>query len=221
MYKAVIFDFDGTLADTLNDVTLCMQETFEAFGDKCTDRVDVKRTMGLPLEAAFAELRSKDSDPADIAERVEHYRRLYARQGGVHTRLYPGVQKVLHGALKVGIQSLVVSNKGHDAIDAALKSLGIANTIARVFAVDTVRFRKPDRRLYQEEIKPVLENPSDAEVLVVGDSESDLIFARNSGLASCWAAYGYGDASACQQLNPDIVIHAFDELNDLLFPPGR
>ena len=73
---------------------------------------------------------------------------------------------------------------------------------------------------YLDEIRPELTDLSDTEVLIVGDSESDLMFSRISGVASCWAAYGYGDAAACQHLNPHFATQTFGELRDILRLPS-
>jgi len=65
---------------------------------------------------------------------------------------------------------------------------------------------------------PLLAKPAAEEVLVVGDTEWDLFFARNGGLKSCWGAYGYGDPEECRALRPHYVIAAITDLPKLVFP---
>ncbi len=216
MYRVAIFDFDGTLAHTLEDVVACMHGTFEAFGEESPSEAHIRGTMGMSLEAAFSVLRHKEMGGDEVALWVRRYRWLYASQGGLRTRLYPGVLEALARFSDAGVWSVVVSNKGRDAIESALLRLGIAETVRCVFAADGVRYKKPDRRLYTEEIKTALPGVVDSSVLVVGDSESDLRFARNAKLRCCWAAYGYGNRKACLGLYPDMVIQRFEDLSSAL-----
>jgi phosphoglycolate phosphatase len=54
------------------------------------------------------------------------------------------------------------------------------------------------------------------EVLMTGDTHADILFAKNCGLTSCWAAYGFGNRSACEALQPDYTIQQISELLELV-----
>jgi phosphoglycolate phosphatase len=63
--------------------------------------------------------------------------------------------------------------------------------------------KKPDPVLFNEHIFPRYANVDRERILMVGDTDVDIQFARNSGIASCWVRYGYGDAKKCERLMPE------------------
>jgi phosphoglycolate phosphatase len=81
-----------------------------------------------------------------------------------------------------------------------IAQLEIANYIDIVLSAEDVAHRKPDARLYTEHIAPLLPLTPDSQTLVVGDTETDILFANNANLLSCWATYGYGDKQRCRAL---------------------
>lgn len=79
-----------------------------------------------------------------------------------------------------------------------------------------VKVRWPDARLFTETIAPRLGEPQLGLVLMIGDTESDLLFAKNAGLRSCWASYGYGDDAACNALAPEFILPVITQLPGLI-----
>jgi len=96
-----------------------------------------------------------------------------------------------------------------------MNRLELASLVDLALGATEVRFPKPDARLFTEHIFPVLPFAPD-EVLVVGDTVTDLHFAANIGAKSCWARYGYGDHVSCSRLSPDFAIDTFGELPAVL-----
>jgi phosphoglycolate phosphatase len=215
-YKLFIFDFDGTLADSLDDIAWCMEKTFVHFGEPPPGKPAVRALMSGPLETSLQQLREKKCSPKEIAEWVRFYRSVYNGERERQTRLFPGALDLLEQVTAEGIQSLVVSNKGSVAVEAELSRLGIRGRIGGIFAADVVAYPKPDSRLYHVEIKSSFSSFEDRDVLVIGDTEVDLRFAKNAGVASCWAAYGYGQREDCLGLKPDITIESLSELRSVL-----
>ena len=211
----LILDFDGTLADTFEDVANAMIGTFKAQGHRPPARESIHRHMGLRLEAAIP-LMGGPSEPEKLQTWVAAYRRRYLEDGGRRTKLFPGTREVLKGAADNGLQPVLVSNKGIDAIRSCLRRTEIDGYLAAVFAADTGLHHKPDGRLYRSEIKARFPEIGDEDSVVVGDTATDLLFARNSGLRSCWATYGYGNATECRQMSPDFSVNRFDQLPELL-----
>lgn len=215
-YQLCIFDFDGTLADSLADIASCMEKTFLHFGEPAPSTSAVKSIMTGPLELSIEILRGQRCSPAETAEWVRFYRSIYNGERERHTRLFPGASELLEKLTAAGIQSLVVSNKGSVAVEAELGRLGIRSRIGAIFAADAVAYPKPDPRLYHLEIKPSFATLDDRKVLVIGDTDVDLRFAKNAGVASCWAAYGYGKQNECIDLQPDITINSLSDLLSVL-----
>ncbi len=96
------------------------------------------------------------------------------------------------------------------------EQLGIGDDIDAMHGVENGSFRKPDARLYTETIAPLLPEPGGRRVLMVGDTESDLLFAKNAGLRTCWASYGYGDEAACKALAPEFILPDIAQLPGLI-----
>jgi len=215
-YNVLVFDFDGTLADTFSDIAWCMERTFAHFAEPAPDESAVRAVMSRPLEVSIPKLRGKQSPPEEVARWVCFYRSIYNGERERRTSLFPGAKELLERVTGDGVPALVVSNKGSVAVASELDRLGVREHIQTIFAADAVLYQKPDPRLYHAEIKAHFPQFADREVLVIGDTEADIRFAQNAGLACCWAAYGYGNRDECLRLKPDWIIQSLGELNSLV-----
>jgi len=112
------------------------------------------------------------------------------------------------GALASTLESIQLCMRESLAIFSyrLLEHLMIKDYFDVILSAEDSAYRKPDARLYSNNIAPFLLSKTPGGVLVVGDTESDLLFAKQAGLKSCWATYGYGDAEKCLALKPDFVI---------------
>ena len=130
--------------------------------------------------------------------------------------LFPGSLETLAAVRSMGIQIVVVSNKSHNGLHRMAKHLGVDSMIDVMQGVEDGSFRKPDPRWYTESIAQHLNDPHGHKVLMVGDTESDILFAKNAGLRSCWAAYGYGEEASCTALGPEFILHDIAQLPGLI-----
>jgi phosphoglycolate phosphatase len=134
---------------------------------------------------------------------------------------FPGVRNLLMHLKKVGVKVAVVSNCLRSSLEAALTDLSLRDCVEVVVGVspDGSGRRKPDPLLYTETIQPLFPNIKRSEVLIVGDSPSDLQFAKNVNAHACWAQYGYGEVSTCLAQQPRYTIARLTELANVLSLP--
>lgn len=209
-YELLLLDFDGTLASTHEDVLWCMQRTFESIGVEPPPPARVLATIGLLLEKAVESLRPP-GHAVPTSEWVNAYRRIFHFEAGPRTHFFGGATAVLREAKRRGIQTAVVSNRGSSSIEVLLQRLGPLRP-RHVLGRDRVMFRKPDARLLHYDLRRRFPATRADAMLVVGDTPTDLRFARAAGLSACWAEYGYGDRARCLRYHPNYVIRSFSEL---------
>ncbi|PYS08212.1 MAG: hypothetical protein DMG17_29340 [Acidobacteria bacterium] len=125
-------------------------------------------------------------------------------------------QDTLAAVQAARIKTVLLSNKGNAGLSSTVQQFEIINYFDLILSADHVKHHKPSAALYTTHIAPVFPQGDPKNILVVGDTESDLRFANNIGAQSCWAAYGYGDASACIALAPTFTISGISELRGLL-----
>lgn len=214
--RTVIFDFDGTLASSLEGISTCFQEALVRYGYAEPSADDVRRTVGLTLEESVRILTNSQCDGARLGEVLDCYRALYTEKGRAMATLFPGARAALLSIRKMGLRVVLVSNKSHRGLCRLAENLGIGADVDAMHGVENGSFRKPDARLYTETIAPRLPEPHGSRVLMVGDTESDIQFAKNAGLRSCWASYGYGDRAACQALGPEFILQDIAQLPGLI-----
>jgi phosphoglycolate phosphatase len=216
MLTTVIFDFDGTLASSLEGIHACFQEALASCGYSRPSLAEVRRTVGLTLDESVRILTNGRCDGAELGEVVDCYRALYTKKGRAMATLFPGAKETLTAVREMGIRIVLVSNKSHKGLCHMAEHLGIDASVNMMLGVDETSFRKPDPRLFTEVIAPRLREPQPGRVLMVGDTESDLLFAKGAGLRSCWASYGYGDEAACKALAPEFILPDIAQLPGLI-----
>lgn len=211
-YRLLIADFDGTLAETLDDVACCMKLTFEANGFSAPPRDAIRAAIGLTLEESLRRLRAKPFSDQELSLWSAAYRAFYKAEQGRRSRLFPGVGETLKEIKRLGVDIVIVSNKGVDSLRAALSKFELEDLVTKSFGANVTKHRKPHPALYHDEIKPLFPGLRDDQVLVVGDTSVDLEFAWNAGVAGCWASYGYGGSEERWPLNPELILREFADL---------
>ena len=213
-YPLVLLDFDGTMCHTEPAIFYCTQEILRRFGTKTfTDAEIVQHIgLGLHLEKSFKILISPELSDQEIAHIIHTYREIYREAGLERTQLYEGVSAVLEELRAAGTHVAIVSNKFHKSIENALHKFALSPYINLIVGDKPGARIKPDPHIFTEIIKPQFPQISPEEVLFVGDTEIDMLFAKNIGCDACWVSYGYGKEQACLPHKPKHIIHNFSEL---------
>jgi phosphoglycolate phosphatase len=209
-FDLILIDFDGTLCATRPAIVHCMRATLaELTGETPLEHeLDAVIGRGIGLDDTFRHLAPRALHRnADLLPRLVHsYRERYAQEGDSLTSLFAGWTETLSALDSAGIVAAVVSNKGPKAVHAALARFGIDRQIALVVGDMPGVAKKPDPAVFHQIIRPAYPDVPASRILVVGDTDADIRLARNAGLVSCWAQYGYGDPVLCRSLAPDFVI---------------
>jgi phosphoglycolate phosphatase len=212
----VILDFDGTLASSLEGIWTCMRETLTRYNFADPTLQQVRNTIGLTLEESMHRLTEGRCEEPLTSEMVSFYRILHTTTAAPLTRLFDGAIPTLSELRARNIFTILVSNKGRAGLHQLIAQLKIANYLDIVLSAEDVAHRKPDARLYTDHIAPLLSITPYSQTLVVGDTETDILFAKNANLLSCWATYGYGDEQRCKALSPNFELQALTDLPKLI-----
>ena len=204
-FDQVIFDFDGTLADSARGIAACMAAAFETFALPAPAATDVRSRIGLTLEESIAQLAGHHGQ-VDVAAVARRYRQLHLTVAAPAIELFPGAAETLARLDAAGLGLIVVSQKARRGLTQLLAQFGIDRHFDLVLAADDVVASKPHAELFERHIAPRRPLIARDRTLVVGDTVTDVQFATNIGADSCWAAYGYGDARRCRALGPVYTI---------------
>ena len=209
----LLLDFDGTICATAPAIRFSLETTFS---ELCVDvpnprRIELAIGSGLTLRETIQFLLPRsDISREEILELERRYREVYSGEGCQYEVLFPGAEATLEECARRA-KIIVLSNKGLKAIEAALDRFALGQYVSAVLAECPRAPWKPDAGLFDEvrqRVPGVLRDRS----LVVGDTEADLRFARNAGLGSCWAVYGYGHNARCRAVGFD---YSLDQLKSL------
>lgn len=205
LFDLIIFDFDGTLADSVHGIAACMSAAFESFDLRPPTLDDVRPRIGLNLEEAIRQL-IRDRRDIDVAGVAARYRELHESVAAPATALFPGTETALSILSAADIRLAVVSQKARRALTQLLAQCAIDQHVDLAVGSDEVSAPKPHAALYEGYIAARCGDPARDRVLVVGDTDIDLRFAANIGARSCWAEYGYGHSGSCRALEPTHTI---------------
>ncbi len=214
--KTVIFDLDGTLADTSGDLIAAANVCFRDMG--AGDVLDPEADQATALRGGRAMLtlgmtRLGRSAETDVIDR--YYPILLEAYGGaidVYTHMYPGAMDAVEELKKRSYGVGICTNKPEALAETLLRRLGVRDAFASMIGADTLPVRKPDPAPLFEAARRAGGLPERS--LLVGDSDTDRNTARAAGVPSVLVTFGPagGDMAA---LAPEALLDHFDALPDL------
>lgn len=209
MITLIIFDLDGTLVNSIVDITNSLNYAIEPYQ---VEKMTVEKTVGLVGEGltALVEKMLGKENASILSDVMERFIRHYSRHLTDFTVPYPGVPETLEKL--ADYRKAVVSNKREALSKRVLDSLKLSNYFDVVLGSDSVGERKPSPRPVLEILQRVKVKPEEA--VIVGDSNYDIEAGRAAGIRTIAVTYGYrgveflGDA--------DEMIDHFTDLPSIL-----
>ncbi|MCC6063544.1 MAG: HAD-IA family hydrolase [Thermocrinis sp.] len=183
--RLVIFDLDGTLIDSAEDIALHVGRVYRELKGRDVPADEVKKNIGDGARSLLANF-FQGQELEEALERFLHY---YISEPVIHTKPYEGVMETLEGLKERGILLAVATNKPHAITLEVLKRLKMLHYFDEVLGADLLPEKKPSP-LPLLEIAKRLEVPPELG-LMVGDSENDILAGRRAGMLTAHARWGY------------------------------
>ncbi|GAB1258538.1 phosphoglycolate phosphatase [Aurantivibrio plasticivorans] len=217
--KALFFDFDGTLVDSVPDLALAVNNMLDVLGKAAFSENDIRSWVGNGPELLVARALSgsatpdKRITPTELNHALTVFTQCYEKNMCVNTMLYPCVKetiRTLHGQYAMAI----ITNKPHRFVEPILSGVGLSGLFDLIIGSDTLPERKP-----QPEPLLFAARHFDLSVhqcVMVGDSKNDILAAKSAGMPSVGVSYGYNYGVPISQYEPDYVVNDFSALLTLL-----
>ena len=208
--RSVIFDLDGTLADTSGDLIAAANHCFDAMG--LSVRLDPNRDQGIALRGGRRMLtaglmRAHGAVDEDLISRW--YPELLAVYGAnidVHTVMYPGAMDAIARLTAQGDLVAICTNKPEGLAEMLMTRLGVRDAFGALVGADTLPVRKPDPAPFYEAVDRI--GGDRRRAVLIGDSDTDRNTARNAGVPSVLVTFGpSGDDMV--GLEPDALLNDF------------
>ena len=211
--RTVIFDLDGTLADTSGDLIAAANACFIAMGEGAL--LDPARDAGTALRGGRAMLtlgmtrlgRGEEAETID----VWYPRLLEAYDGAIdtHTVLYPGAMEAVAALVADDVRVGICTNKPEGLADKLLRSLGVRDAFVSLIGADTLPTRKPDAAPYVASVEQA--GGAVDRSCLIGDSVTDRETARAAGVPSVLVTFGpSGEDMAA--LEPEVLLERYEDL---------
>ncbi len=203
-YKGIMFDLDGTLVDTIYDLTDALNETMAYYGFPQASYEQGKRWIGNGLRRFIERALPQDQKNDDLIDEAllkmkENYRRRWVNK----TRVYPGIHELLKICNDKNIPVGVNSNKPQEATAYILETLLPDITFAEILGHRDGLKHKPDPAGAFLVAQKMGLDPS--QILYLGDSITDIETADNAGMMAVLVDYGYGDVTGYERTIDDPI----------------
>lgn len=208
-YQLLIFDWDGTLVDSIGRIVTAMHGAADSCGvARCTDE-QVKAIIGLGLPEAIATLYPQLDDPRLIDSFRQRYSDCYLELEAQPSALFAGVAEALDSFRADGYRLAVATGKTRHGLQRVLEGRGWLDYFDVTRCADETA-SKPSP-LMLEEILAHCRVPAH-QALMVGDSSFDLLMARHAGMDSVAVGYGAQPLEALREYGPRLAINEFSQL---------
>lgn len=219
--RCVIFDLDGTLADTSADLIAAANACFRAMGhgdllDPVADQLTAfhggRAMLRLGLRRLGGETLEEVVDEMLVAAKYPELLAHYEKGIMVHTRPYPGAVAAVRALKARGFAVGIATNKPEYLAEALLRQMGIRDLFASLVGADTLPVRKPDPEHFRVAVTRAGGDP--ARAILIGDTETDRRTAANAGVASVLVTFG-PEGRGIERLSPEALLEHFDALPEL------
>ena len=215
--KSVIFDLDGTLADTSADLIAAANACFDGMGqgkplDPVADALTAFHGGRAMLRLGFERI-STDWTEGMVDAQYPVLLDYYADHIAVHTKLYPNVVPALEELQRRGYLLGICTNKPEGLAETLMAELGIRDMFGALLGADTLPVRKPNPEHLWETIRRVGGDLKRS--ALIGDTDNDRSAARNANVPSVLVSFG-PSGEAIKELEPEALLDHYDDLPDLM-----
>lgn len=210
-YRTILFDLDGTLLDSLEDLRDSVNTVLGRHGYPERSLEEIRRFVGNGAQNLIRRALPEGSSEEEIKERLKEYSAYYLMHSRIKTRPYEGIPELLKELSGRGIRMGVVSNKGEETVKELCEGYFPGYIAAAVG--DRPGFR---RKPAPDNIRRAMEllGAETDTVLYVGDSEVDIETAGNCGLRSVLVSWGFRERELLLKKGAQTVIDRPSELLD-------
>lgn len=216
--RAVFFDLDGTLVDSVADMAFAVGKMLSHFDLPAPGIEKVSTWVGNGAQALINRALTNDmhgtADKALFDQAMPLFNRYYHENLALHSALYEHVEQTLQTLKNAGLSLACITNKPEQFTEVLLENINIAQYFSLVVSGDTLPNKKPHPG-------PLLHAAQEFgvhidECLMVGDSKSDIEAAKQAGCPVVALSYGYNHGEDIRLHNPDITIDSLKDLPPLL-----
>ncbi len=213
MIKAVIFDLDGTLLDTLHDLADSVNLILALHGMPARTIDEIRSFIGNGIPTLIKRSVPSDTEKNELVVCIDEMQKYYKEHSDIKTKPYDGINELLERLKNEGVLTAVVTNKAEESA-----KILCARKFGDVFSVVIGDNGKDSLKPAPDNVFRAMEhlNIKKDEVLYVGDSDVDMITARNAGLTSVGVDWGFRDAETLKSNGADHIIYSPLELLSLI-----
>lgn len=207
----LIFDFDGTLTDSIPPAVEAIQKMLAELGLPYKTKEEINLHVGygeIPLVSGAI----GSSEPKLLKTAMEVYFKHYVQEGIKSAPLYPNVRELLEYFKNK--TKIIVSNKKDEFIKLILNHHRLTHHFTEILGGDTAPCLKPDPCVIIKLIEKYKVSPK--QTLFIGDMTVDIETGKNAGVHTCAVTYGFHPRSQLEKLNPDFLIDDILELKELI-----
>lgn len=208
--ELLIFDFDGTLIDSKDDIATSVNLTLGDLGLPLRLPEEIFSFVGDGVKRLLR-LSVGEENLALYEEALRIFRRHYLSHCLDTTRFYPGMDRVIETLS--GVKKAIATNKSMEYTLAIVEGLGLRSHFAAIESPADSSELKPDPGMLLRILSTLNISPEGA--VLVGDSTNDVRAAKAAGIRACAVGYGYGDREKVTALEPDFYCEKPEELISL------
>mgnify|MGYP001048110063 CR=1 FL=1 len=211
----ILFDLDGTLVDSVPDLSFCIDEMMKQIGQPVCGEAAVRNWVGNGVqrlvERALVGAVEGMPDQALMDKAYPIFLKLYKNNNAVHSCVYEGVVEGLEWVLAQGYRIACVTNKAEAFTLPLLKQKGLFDYFEFIVSGDTCTEKKPHPMPLLHAAALMASEPTNA--LMIGDSRSDVLAARAAGFHIFCMTYGYNHGEDIRDYHPDVILDSFNEFS--------
>jgi phosphoglycolate phosphatase len=214
--KAILFDLDGTLIDSVPDLAAAVNEMLKALERDIFSEDTIRYWVGngaqILVKRALSGQTEIDEalDPTLFEKALEIFLTLYAKKLCQETKAYPNVSSTLHALNFAGYRLVIVTNKPYDFVAPILKGLGLDSLFEFWLGGDSLEKKKPDPLPLIHACERLELNID--QCVMVGDSKNDLLAANAVGMDSIGVTYGYNYGEEVSVYDPNFIAEDFSDI---------
>lgn len=215
MYEYILFDFDGTLADSSECSVIATQQAFTKTGLQEPSTADIIDNMGIPIETSFKDFGAGLLSDEEFNHLLNVFRDIYREVGDSHITAFDGAKNLLKKLKEDGKKIAIITSKKTDVAYRNAEKTGLSEFIDVIVGSDLVTEYKPHPEGIFTALKTFDVNLN-KQSIIIGDAVTDISMGKNAGIDSCAVTWGAHSKAKLNNISPTHIAESFDELYNIL-----